>query len=164
VGEGRTYDVSYAEADVRDAVKTYVWRRGIVAQKGLWIAEVLMVGLLVSLSQTDISQWQLLALSVVTALPPCLILIMWAAHYQNTVGKFRRLADRRAKLIIMDDTINLSSNLGSAQIPWSSISDVWERGTYWMLFTDKNQFFTISVAGITQADLGIMRSRSGQSK
>ncbi|MFV0475885.1 MAG: hypothetical protein ACK5MQ_17035 [Pikeienuella sp.] len=39
----RTVNVVYTENIVRDAVRTFVWRRGVIGRKSLWLAEAAML-------------------------------------------------------------------------------------------------------------------------
>jgi len=154
-----TYDVSYTEAIARDAVRTYVWRRGFAGLKGLWAIEILMLALLIWLVFSKGGAWQICIVGFATVLPPCLIMLIWIAHHRNTVGKFHDMADKRARFTLRDEDIDISSGLGGAQIPWSRISEIWERPAYWMIFTGKSQFFTLPIDTISAADRDFIRTK-----
>ena len=159
VRDTRTFEVLYTEAIVRDAVRTFVRRRGMFGQKGLWAAEVSALCVLAWLVWRGDDMWLTFIVSVVAALPPCLIVLMWIAHHRNTVGKFHRMRNNFAKFAIGDEIIAVSSDLGAAQIPWSTISEIWERPDYWMLFTAPNQFMTLPIETVPLADRDYLRSK-----
>lgn len=152
----RTHDVVYTEAMVRDAVKTFVWRRGVIVRKGLWIADGLAMCALVWANWSCGTVW---LFNLLAALPLCLIALMWIVHTRNTVGKFRRMRYPVATIAFEDEGLSTSSDLGRALIPWSTISEIWERPGYWMLFTAPNQFMTLPIETVPLADRDFLRSK-----
>lgn len=138
--------LTYTEAIVRDAVRTYVWRRIVVEQKGLWLATLVL---------TLLTGWSLMAgdrgwfvgfIGAFLLAPPLLLLTAWRAHYVNTVGTFRRMATPTAQLTLGENGFAVASDLGSGDRPWSQVTELWERPGYWMVFTARNQFNTWPVA------------------
>ena len=118
------FEVAYTEAIVRDAVRTYVWQRVIVHQKGLWIAELVVAALLAWLLLIGEQGWAVIAVGIAVLAAPCLIVMVWWAHHQNTVGKFRRMPTPTAQFSISGEGLEVKSHLGAAQMPWSSISEI----------------------------------------
>ncbi|MFS8047963.1 YcxB family protein [Rhizobium sp. BR 314] len=148
--------VTYTEDIVRDAVRTFVWRRGILGQKRLWVAEVVMIALLLWNGDRG---WVAAIMFVIILLPPAMIAVMWVAHHRNTVGKFHRMRTPRAELTFRDEGLDVVSDLGLATIHWSTITEIWERPAYWMIFIGPNQFFTLPLETLSPADRDFLRSK-----
>ncbi len=53
----RTITVTYTEEMVRDAVRVFVWRRLIVNQKRLWVAEIAAILLFLWQLWSDGAEW-----------------------------------------------------------------------------------------------------------
>lgn len=159
MAQSRAATVTYSEDIVRDAVRTFVWRRGIASQKGLWAAEAVMIALLIWLLWSGERGWLVGAFGVVIVLPPGLIIAMWVAHHRNTVGKFRSMPTRRADFVFLNEGFEVASELGASKIPWSTITEIWERPDYGMLFTAPNQFVTLPIQTIPEADRDFLWSR-----
>lgn len=155
----RVVEATYSEEILRDAVRTYVWRQGVVRRKALWAAEAVLIALLVWLPLRSDQGWLFGAVSVVVLLPPCLIIAMWIAHHRNTVGKLRKMPSRRGTFIFLDDGLEVASELGSAKIPWSGITEIWERPAYWMIFMAPNQFITLPLQTVSGDDRDFLRSK-----
>ena len=153
------FEVAYTEAIVRDAVRTYVWQRVIVHQKGLWIAELVVAALLAWLLLIGEQGWAVIAVGIAVLAAPCLIVMVWWAHHQNTVGKFRRMPTPTAQFSISGEGLEVKSHLGAAQMPWSSISEIWERPTYWMMFTGPNQFLTLPIESTPEMARSVIRTK-----
>jgi hypothetical protein len=156
-----TYVMTYTHNMVHSAVKTFVWRRGILGQKKLWLAEFALAVLFLWFFARGDRGWAVGLLGATLLAPPILISVVWLAHYRNTVGKFRSMQSPIANLTIGADGLAVASALGSVQIPWSILTEIWERPTYWMFFTAPSQFFTIPIETISTADRDFVRSKVG---
>jgi hypothetical protein len=66
---------------------------------------------------------------------------------------------RTGRFVLREDFIDISSDLGGAQIPWARISEVWEEPAYWMIFMGRNQFFTLPVADVSAMGLDYIRTK-----
>ncbi|MBN8949533.1 MULTISPECIES: YcxB family protein [unclassified Rhizobium] len=155
----RTITVTYTEEMVRDAVKTFVLRRLIVNQKRLWVAEIAIISLFLWQLWSDGAGWPVGVLGAIAFLYPAMIVLAWVAHYRNTVGKFRKMATRQATFTLRDEGFDVASELGSAQIPWSTVTEIWQRPTYWMIFTAINQFMTLPIQAASVDDLDFLKSK-----
>ncbi|MEH6413952.1 YcxB family protein [Pseudomonas sp. CGJS7] len=151
--------VVYTEAMAKDAVRAFAWKRAVVAEKGLWAVEALLLALVVFQVWQGERAWWIGALGMVVLLPPLLFGTVWFVHHRNTVGRFRKMAKPEALIAFEQDGLAIESDLGSGRIPWSSLTEVWERPGYWMLFTAPAQFFTLPVADLSEPDLTLLRER-----
>ncbi|MDT2024323.1 YcxB family protein [Methylocella sp. CPCC 101449] len=135
-----SYRARYTPEIVRDAVKTYVRRRLFAEQKGLWIAAGAMAVLFIGLLWSGQRDWLTGIVGAAAVLPALLLIAGWRAHSANTVGRFSRMKEPVAEIAYDATTLSFTSDLGSAQVPWSQLTEVWQRPGYWMIFFDKNQF------------------------
>ncbi|MFV0335613.1 MAG: YcxB family protein [Tropicimonas sp.] len=159
MAQNRRITVTYTKAIVSDAVRTFVWRRAIAGQKWLWAGEAAMIVLFAWLVWRGERGWPVGVIGIAVLLPPFMVVAIWAAHYSNTVGKFRRMTSNRADFRLGDDGFEVTSELGGASLPWSGITGIWERPGYWMLFTAPNQFLTLPLANVSAADRDFVLSR-----
>ena len=92
-------------------------------------------------------------------LPPLLLALIWTAHHRSTVGRFRRMPTPVADITFRDDGLGIASELGSGHLSWSSMTEIWERPGYWMIFSGPNQVTTLPVEAISGDDLELLRSK-----
>ena len=156
---GRRITLTFTKEIVNDAVRTYVWRRGVVGQKILWAVEAAMVALFARQVWNGEQGWLVGFIGSAILLPPGMIAVIWITHYRNTVGKLHKLKSRRADFCIHDMQFEIISELGGVRLPWTSITEIWGRPGYWMLFTDPNQFMTLPLKTISEADRELLCSR-----
>lgn len=103
----RTFKIAYTEEIVRDAVRAFVWKRGISSQKGLWAVEAAMACLLLWSLSSGHHGWLTVVVAVGVLVPLCLIVMMWIAHHRNTVGKYRRMPSHEAEVTFRDEGFEL---------------------------------------------------------
>lgn len=53
------------------------------------------------------------------------VVTIYVAHMRNTLGTFRRMRRPESTLSYDEEQFTLASELGSATLPWSAITDVW---------------------------------------
>lgn len=156
---GTTYRVEYTPDIVRDAVKTFIWRRTFLSQKGMWSAWIVVLAAMTWLLSIGNRSWIVGAAGTVALVAPAIIGLAWSAHYRNTVGKFRSMSEPVADITVSEEALIVASELGSGRIPWSSVTDLWERPTYWMIFTAPSQFNTLPIAPVSDDDRDLIRSK-----
>ena len=70
-------------------------------------------------------------------------LFIYIAHYRNTVGRFRQMRIPEATLSYTEEQFTLTSELGSATLPWSSIIEIWCYPRFWLILFSRSQFATL---------------------
>ena len=159
VAAARRFTVTYSEAIVRDAVRAFIWRRAIVEQKLMWAAAALLAVLLGYLIASGDRSWLVGVLAMVALAPPAVVLVAWRAHFANTVGRFRRMADRRAEIEFAAGGLRVASELGRGEIAWPAIVDLWERPQAWLVFTGRSAFNVVPFADIPEDARAWLRER-----
>jgi len=149
----------YTEAMVRDAVRTFVWRRVVAQQKGLWLACAALLAYLLFLLSLGERGWLVGALAVVVTLPPLILAVAWRAHSRQSLGRLRAMPTPQARFSFDEEGLAVESGLGGGRLAWSAFEDVWERPGYWMLFTGTAQFMTLPLGDLAPADLQSLRER-----
>lgn len=158
-GTETKHRVVYTEAMVRDAVRSFVWRRVVLQQKSLWFAAAALSAYLMFLLWQGERGWLVGVLGAAVALPPLVLLGAWRVHSRHSLGRLRAMPAPEAWVGFDADGLAVQSGLGAARIPWSGFNEVWERPGYWMLFTDHAQFVTLPVGGFSAEELATLRER-----
>ena len=134
----------YSEALLRAAVRSFVWH-AVVRQLGLKF--LLAIGVVIAtmaylLSSNDHGWFIGFALAVILFVG-VFITAIYVAHFRNTVGRFRQMRTPEATLSGDEKQFTLSSELGSATMPWSAITEVWRYPRFWLLLFSRSQFVTL---------------------
>jgi hypothetical protein len=145
------FEVIYGESLLRDAVRAYVLQRFVVEQKRLWLLSGLMLALAGYFAWKGQPPWTIALAASGALMAPALTALGWWVHLSNTLGALKQLRSPRASIGFRDDALELASDVGSGELPWSSLTEIWERPGYWMIFTGKNRFNVIPMSGASES-------------
>lgn len=154
------FEVIHTESSLRDAVRCYVLRRFVVEQKRLWLLSGLMAGMAVYFVWKGQPAWVIALAASASLMAPILTGLGWWVHLSNTLDALRRMKVPRASIGLRDDAIELSSDQGSGEIPWSALTEIWERPGYWMIFTGRNRFNVLPTTNVSEEARAFFRDRS----
>ena len=134
----------YSEPLLREAVRSFFFRAVIRGFGPLFfVACGLLVVCLAYLLWSGDRSWTVGAFAAGLAFVGILFLVIYLAHYRNTIGRFRQMRSPEATLSYDDERFTLTSELGSATMPWSSITEVWRFPRFWLLLFSRSQFVTL---------------------
>ncbi|UGX86168.1 YcxB family protein [Phyllobacterium meliloti] len=154
------FSVRYTESMLKRAVRTFIWRRVFLSQ---WIWWLLLGGgwlLLLYVTWTGAPAWPLAAFSGLMICILLFVAVLWQNHFTNTVGKLRRMEKPYGHVVFSDDKFTLSSDLGSSTMPWSAITEIWQRDECWMVFIGQNQFFSLPTENVPAEALKWLLART----
>ena len=156
---GTTYQLTYTLAMVKDAIKTFVWRRGVLQQKGMFLASLVMTVAWFVFDVKSKSAWVDIVYVVGIGMPWVMLLMLWGAHYPNIVNRFKRMREPVSTFRLDEQGLHFASDMGSASMVWHTLVDVWECPDYWLLFWGPATFNILPIAGIAPADLAYLKER-----
>jgi YcxB-like protein len=136
----------YSEPLLREAVRAFVFRT-IIRGFGLrFFVACAMVGCCIAylLAHGDRS-WVVGALASTLLFVGVFFLIIYRAHYCNTVGRYRQMRVPEASLAYTEEQFTLTSEMGSATLPWSAITEVWRYPRFWLILFSRSQFSTLPI-------------------
>ena len=85
------FTVHYDDDLVRDAIRTFIWRRGVLQQKTMWLAALAMACMSISLIWRGEGGWIAGVILAFSFLPVLFVAVMWRSHHTNTFGRYRRM-------------------------------------------------------------------------
>jgi len=138
--------LTFSEPLIRRAVVAF-WRRTIGV--GFFVALAILIVSLTYMVRAGDRSWVVGVLASVLAMGVGFPVLFFVAHYRNSMAKLRAMGSPTASLIASESALSLSSGAGSASLPWSSVSELWQFPTFWLLLLSKAQFVTLPLSGIT---------------
>ncbi|AYC99904.1 YcxB family protein [Neorhizobium sp. NCHU2750] len=156
------FTARYNDDMVRDAIKTFVWRRTVVDQKMMWIISGLMVVFAIVLFATGESALMAGVALILGVIPFIFVAVVWRNRWNGTFNRYKSLADPKADMTIDAGGIDIVSELGGAKIAWSDVTEVWERPSAFMIFTEDNEFSTLPSATMPEPVKAYLRARPKQ--
>jgi hypothetical protein len=138
--------LTYSPSLIRQAVWAF-WRRVVGLQ---FPAALILVTIgLVALLRSGDRSWRVGVAASILILGMLFMVALFFIHYRNSTQKLRAMGTPQAELIATHSSLSVSSGAGSASLPWSSVSEIWQFPTFWLLLFSKNQFATLPLADIS---------------
>ena len=135
----------YSEPLLRKAVSVF-WRR-TVGLSFLFALLFTASSLAVLIWYGD-RAWLVGVVGAILFLAIALALLVYFVHRHNALAKFRAMGAPTASLTIDHASLTMTSELGSTTLPWSSVKEIWQYPSFWLLFFSKGQFVTLPLASV----------------
>jgi YcxB-like protein len=153
----KMFKLHYSEPLIRSAVWAF-WRR--VTGWRYFVAIALVLGSFIySVSSGDRSWWVGVSASIL-----CLAVIfavaLYVIHYRGAIIRFRRMQSPEATFEAGDDRFRVTSDVGSSELSWSTITEVWQFPEFWLLFLSRAQFITLPLADLDSEARKLILSRA----
>lgn len=154
-----TFTLRYTESMLRQAV-FFFWRRkvGLVLPTALVVtAASLSMLFLAGRREWWMAVWALLLTGVASIIP-----LLYFVQRHNVLGKFWAMREPVATMTLDEGTFTVSSDLGSATMPWSGIREVWRQPAFWLVFLSESQFVTLPLASMPSDAQAFLIERATQ--
>ncbi|KQO16769.1 YcxB family protein [Acidovorax sp. Leaf78] len=136
----------YTDKLVKNAVAAFWWR----TVGGKFIASLLFLATYFAYALArGMHSWTTAALGVLLILGLALIGALYVVHLRGSLARFRRMRVKQAFLETTPDRLRLSSDMGSSDVDWSAVTEVWRFKDFWLLFFSRAQFVTLPLADLS---------------
>lgn len=135
----------YSEALVRRAVKAFWWRR--TGWSYFLAFSVVLVNFALLIWSGDRS-WKVGLLGTVFGIAVVAAALLYVMHYRASIARFRRMKKPEATLEVGKDRFRVVSDVGSTEITWCAVTELWCLREFWLLFFSESQFMTLPTADL----------------
>jgi hypothetical protein len=151
----------YTEALVRRAVRAFWWRS--IGWKFIVAIALVAMSLVFSVANGDRS-WVVGMSS--TALIGALLFggALYVTHYRSSLGRLRSMSRPEATLELTETHLRVSSDIGTSQLGWSAVTDIWQFDEFWLLFFSRAQFMTLPTADLDSASRQMLLTKTAKTK
>ena len=136
----KTLTLHFSENLIRSAVFSF-WCRTLG-----WVypAAILLLGAAtVALIALGDRSWYLGIFGTVLVLALTFAAALYATHRRDSLGRFRRMKSPQATLELFEEHLRVTSDVGSSEMIWKAVCDLWCFSNYWLLFFNRAQFITL---------------------
>jgi hypothetical protein len=153
----------YTEPLLKRAVRCFVFR-AIRRQLGplFYIAVAILIGCLFFLIAHHDRSWAVGFIMATILFVAVFFVTIYLAHYRNTVGRFHQMQNPEATLSLGEEQFTVTSELGSATMPWSAITEIWQYPDFWLLLFSKSQFSVLPIKGIDEQVRAFITEHTGK--
>jgi len=156
-----TCTLRYSESLLREVVRAFVIR-SLTRRLGrlYFVAVGLMVVSLVMLVLRGERGWVVGFMLAGILCVVGVVAAMFLAHSRNTIGRFRQMRSPEATFGFTDDQFTVTSELGSAIMPWSAVTEVWRFPRFWLLLFSPAQFITLPLDSLSEEAQSFILSKT----
>jgi hypothetical protein len=148
----------FNEPLLRRAILVFWWRSTGWA---FWLSALaILVGLCVAIGMGDRSWW-VGAGGAGVALMLVLAATVYVVHIRGSRAKFRRMQNPTATMELSEEKFRLSSDIGMSEMPWSSITEIWQHPEFWLVFFSRSQFFTLPTSDLDESSREFIVTQAG---
>jgi hypothetical protein len=140
-----TFKLCYSEALIRKAVWAF-WRR-VTGWRYFFAIILVLVSFIYSVASGDRSWWVGVSASIL-CLAVAFAVALYVVHYRGSITRFRRMQSPQATFEAGNDRFRVTSDVGSSELSWSTIIEVWQFPEFWLLFLSRAQFITLPLADL----------------
>lgn len=141
----KSFKLHYSEPLIRSAVWVF-WCR--VTGWRYFVAIALVLGSLIySIASGDRSWWVGISASIL-CLAVIFAITLYVTHYRGAMMRFRRMQSPKATFEAGPDRFRLTSDVGTSELSWNTITEVWQFPEFWLLFLSRAQFITLPLADL----------------
>jgi len=143
----KTITLTYSEELVKKSVVAF-WQRTLGV--GFFVALLALLGGFVLLLVAGNHSWYVGVLGTVLIFGVIFAIALFLNHYRSALKKLRQMHPAQATLQLSDSGFVMTSTIGTSQLTWAAVTDVWQFPTFWLLFFSKAQFVTIPLETLSQ--------------
>ena len=130
----------YSEALLRRAVRAFWWR----TTGWTYVAAFALLSCASSyLVWKGDRSWLVGVLGAVLVLAITFAVALYIIHYRGTIGRLRRMRTPEATIEIGEEKFRISSDVGTSELAWTAVTEVWSFPEFLLVFLSKAQFITL---------------------
>lgn len=140
----RTFQVTYTPELIRSAT-SHFWRESGGFRDLSFSSLITAAFVAYVLISGDRSTWVGLMTGMGfagTTLP----VLRYYVYRSSSAEKLRKMGSPEATIRLTDESVGVQSGMGSAEIPWRTVEQVWAFSDVWLVFVGKNNYFTLPTA------------------
>jgi YcxB-like protein len=135
----------YTEPLIRRAVKAF-WLRD-TGWHG-FAALILGLALLIYFVAAGDRSWSVGVLGSVLAMAVIFSALRYLGQYRASVGRFRSMHTPEATLEVGDEKFRMTSDVGSSEMRWDTVTEIWRFPEFWLMFFSRAQFVTLPLTDL----------------
>jgi hypothetical protein len=154
------FTVTYTEDIARRAARAVSARaiRRLLDWK-LCAALVVTIAFLVAVHPNGELSWLEGAVGTLVGVLLALSLGLYRANLRRSLSRLRRMKSPTGRIVVTDETLTVSSELGSSTLPWSGFTGTSEHAGFWVLNTAAGAGLTLPTGDVSADALEFIRRK-----
>lgn len=73
---------------------------------------------------------------------------IYTVHFRASLTKFRQMRTPEATFEIGGERFRMTSDIGSTELSWRAVTEIWQFREFWLLLFSRAQFVTLPLADL----------------
>jgi len=135
----------YSETLMRRAVMAFWFR---ITGWRFFVAGIISIFSLIYLLLNGNRSWEVGVMGTVVAFAIVISITVYVVHYRSAINRFRRMRIPEGTFESGDETFRITSDVGSTELSWKTIREVWRFPDFWLVFFSPALFITLPTADL----------------
>lgn len=140
-------NLKYSEPIIRKAIRAYWWKN--VGPLFPIIALLLTVFVIYRVVEGDRS-WFIGGLGTLVLISFTIMTALYFVDLRRSLNRLRRMKTPEAILELGEDRFKVISDVGSSEIKWDLITNIWRFKHVWLILFSASEFMTLPIEGISE--------------
>lgn len=151
-----TIKLQYSEDFIREAIRSYWWKQvGPILPVVTVLLSLFLAYRIVNGDRT----WLVGILGTVIIFSLVVMAASYYVHLRRGLQRLERMEKPVATLELGEEQFRIQSDVGSSEIKWSLISQVWRFEKVWLLFFSAGEFMTLPIEGMSPESKSFILSK-----
>ena len=135
----------FSEALIRRAVKAFWWRTTGWTYVAAFLLLLCPFSYLLWIGHRS---WYVGFMGAVLGLAVVFAMALYLIHYRASIMRFRRMQTPEATLELSEERFRVTSDVGTSELAWTAVTEVWTFPEFLLLFLSRAQFITLPIADL----------------
>lgn len=144
-----TYTLTFSKDQIIKTVRSFFLRK---MGKGYFIAVVLLAAYFIFELYSANRSWYIGTVGAIIFFAFVVPIAGFVGHIRIGLRKLAEMPGGTATMTITDNGLIVRSAVASSEIPWKTITEVWQYPEYWLLLSGGHYLMTIPLAEMNESD------------
>ena len=139
--------LKYSEPFIKKAVRSYCWKTiGPIFP----IVSLLLAVFVIYRAISGDRSWFVGVLGAIVVIAIAVMAASYFVHLSRYLSRLRRMKSPEATLELREEKFKVISDVGSSEIHWSLIKQIWRFEQAWLLLFSGSEFMTLPTDGLSE--------------
>jgi hypothetical protein len=138
--------LQYSEQFIKNAIRSYWWKNiGPIFPS----VSLLLAAFVVYRALDGDRSWFIGLIGAIAIIAFAVMVTSYFVHYSRSLGRLRRMKVPEATLELNEEGFKVASDVGSSEMQWSVVIQIWRFKHAWLLFFAGSDFITLPTNGLS---------------
>jgi hypothetical protein len=141
-----TITLKYSEKFIKKAIRSYWWKNiGPIFPS----ASLLLAAFVIYRAFDGDRSWFIGVIGAIVVIGFVVMVVSYSVHLSRSLSRLRRMKVPEATLELSEESFKVASDVGSSEMQWSFVRQIWRFEHAWLLLFTGSEFMTLPTDGLS---------------